>query len=835
VASLTLEEKGRLTAGGDMFATAAIERLGVPRVNVTDGPSGARGQSFPGVGGPPSSCLPCGSAIGASWDPRLAEALGALAGREALDRGCLGLLAPTLNLHRSPLAGRNFECYSEDPLLTGRLGAAYVRGVQAQGVFATAKHFVANEAEFERTTINSVVDERALRELYLLPFELAVKEGGALAIMTAYNRVNGRWVTEQHSLLIDLLRDEWGFGGLVMTDWFAVADTAESLAAGLDLEMPGPGRALGATVVDAIDAGTVQETDLDEAVRRLLEGLDKIGALDRPEPACEPQPQRPEDQVLLRRAAAESIVLLRNDGTLPIDPGAVPRIAVIGPAATGPCVVGGGSAGVVLHPLTTPLEALTAALGDAGRIVHERGVEIDRSPRVVGGEVLRAPEGFEVERFAGPDLDGPVVARQHLDELRHLDIDLDQQAGDTEPWSMRVTGTVLPDESGSFELALAQAGSARLFVDGVLVLDGFTDAPPSGGADFFGQASEDIVAEVELRAGQPVELVVEFSAVNTTMAGFRIGFRSSDGDVLLERAVTAAAGADVTVVFVGTTAEWETEGKDRTSWELPGRQEELIRRVAAVCPHTVVVVNAASPVDLSWVDDVAAVLVSWFGGEQMGPALADVLVGAADPGGRLPTTFPFRLEHSPSHDNFPGDNGELRYGESLFMGYRGFDHRAIEPRFPFGAGLSYTTFALGDPVLSSDTFTPGGSMSVSVPVTNTGTRAGSEVIQCYVAPAPCRLPRPPKELKAFVKVHLDAGESTIVELTLDDRAFAYWDPGQAEWAEIAGRVESMFGIGETAERRPPGWQVDPGPYQLVVGTSSRNLLAPCVVEVDAGP
>src|SRR5580658_10887531 len=268
-----------------MFATAAIERVGIPRVNVTDGPNGARGQAYPGIAGAASTCIPCGSALGATWDPELVERLGALLGKEALDRGCRGLLAPTVNLHRSPLAGRNFECYSEDPLLSGRLAAAYVRGVQSNGVFATVKHFVGNDAEFERGTINSVIDERALRELYLLPFEMAVREGGALAIMTAYNRLNGPWLTQQPAFLLDILRDEWGFEGLVMTDWFAVAETSTSLAAGLDLEMPGPGRALGPGVVAAVGAGDVAEADLDAAILRLLSGLDRIGVLDVPEPA----------------------------------------------------------------------------------------------------------------------------------------------------------------------------------------------------------------------------------------------------------------------------------------------------------------------------------------------------------------------------------------------------------------------------------------------------------------------------------------------------------------------------------------------------------------------
>ena len=330
-----------------MFATAAIERVGIPRVNVTDGPNGARGQAYPGIAGALSTCIPCGSALGATWDPELVERLGAPLGKEALDRGRRGLLAPTVNLHRSPLAGRNFECYSEDPLLSGRLAAAYVRGVQSAGVFATVKHFVGNEAEYERNSMSSVVDDRSLRELYLVPFELAVREGGALAIMTGYNRLNGHWLTEQPRDLLDILRAEWGFEGLVMTDWFAVADSATSLGAGLDLEMPGPGRALGTGMAALVREGTVPEADLDAAVRRLLVGFDRCGILDAPTPLAEPKDPSPADRDLIRRAATEATVLLCNDGLLPLDVGSLRRVAVLGDHAGMPRIQGGGSARVV--------------------------------------------------------------------------------------------------------------------------------------------------------------------------------------------------------------------------------------------------------------------------------------------------------------------------------------------------------------------------------------------------------------------------------------------------------------------------------------------------------
>jgi beta-glucosidase len=832
--ALTLEEKAALTAGADLFSTVAVERLGIPKIHVTDGPSGARGNGLPGGGGPPSTCIPCGSAIGATWNPTMAERLGALVGREALDRGCRGLLAPTVNLHRSPLAGRNFECYSEDPLLSGKLAAGYVRGVQSEGVFATVKHFVGNDAEFERGSINSIIDERALRELYLVPFEMAVREAGVVGVMTAYNRLNGRWLTQQREYLIDILRDEWGFEGLVMTDWFAVAETATSLGAGLDLEMPGPGRALGTAVAAAVRDGDVAEVDLDAAVQRYLGGLDRIGVLDLPEPAEDLQLPTTAEVELLRHAAAESMVLLCNDGVLPLALDSLQQIAVIGPHATSPSIMGGGSAQVTPYPLTTPLEALTAQCGTGAEVVLERGCETSAAPAVVGGAVLRAADGFHGERFAGTDFEGPRVESLELPTLRMVSFGSLTPETVTGDWSVRVVGTVIPEESGTFQLAMAQTGLARLFINGELVLDGFTNPPPRGGSDFFGQASQDLVAEVTFERGDPVEFLVEFARIADGLAGFRVGFRMSDPGALLDRAVDAASKADVAIVCIGTTGETESEGHDRKNLDLPGRQDELIRRVAAVNGRTVVVVNAGTPIAMPWASDVAAVILCWFGGQEMGPALAEVLVGQSEPGGRLPTTIPLRLEHSPSHANFPGENGELRYGEGLFMGYRGFEHSAIAPRFPFGHGLSYTRCEFGEPTLSSSTLEPGATITVSVAVTNTGSRAGSEVVQAYVAPESARLARPPKELKAFAKVWLEAGETKAVDLVLDARSFAYWDPGQDDWDQVKSMTPDMFSaLTPETERRARGWHVDAGRYDVLIGRSSADIAASCSVEIPA--
>jgi beta-glucosidase len=397
---------------------------------------------------------------------------------------------------------------------------------------------------------------------------------------------------------------------------------------------------------------------------------------------------------------------------------------------------------------------------------------------------------------------------------------------------MRIRGTVVPAESGAYTLALAQAGRARVLVDGVVVVDGVTDPMPPGGTEFFGLASHDRTAEVAATAGQPLAIEVQLDADDAFAPGVRVGFRSPEDPDRLERAVAVAAAAEVAIVLVGTNREWESEGHDRADLTLPGDQSVLVERVAATGTPTIVVVNAGAPIDVTWSDRVAATLMTWLGGQELGPAIADVLTGAAEPGGRLPTTFPARLEHSPAHDNFPGENGQVRYGEGVFTGYRGFEHRAIEPRFAFGHGLGYTTFTFGDPVPSSTTFTPGDRLIVAVRVTNSGPRDGATVVQAYVAPCGSRLARPPKELVAFAKVHVEAGATRTVELVLDDRAFAYWDPGQPDVDTIAARAVSLPGpLDRPTDRRAPGWQVDPGTYDVVIGRSSADLTGRCAVEV----
>jgi len=835
VAELTLDEKASLTAGADLWSIPGVDRVGIPAISVTDGPNGARGTGLFGLGGETAVCIPCGSALGATWNPELIERVGVMLGEEAHTKSARVLLAPTVNLHRSPTAGRNFECYSEDPLLAGRIAAAFVRGVQSQGIVTTVKHFVGNETEFERNTSSSVIDERTLRELYLVPFELAVREGGALGIMTAYNRLNGTFCTEDATLLTEVLRDDWGFTGVVVTDWFGAATTEGSIRAGLDLEMPGPGRAFGPALAAAVRAGRVTESTVDDTVRRYLGVLERTGALDAPPPGPSRSVDRPEHRALAREAAVDATVLLQNDGTLPLDLTTIRTIALIGPNAERPQMMGGGSAALAPHYRISPLEALRDRVGPAVAVVHERGCVIDRTTPALAPPRVASPDGEPgvlLERFVGADCSGEPVERRVNPDGRVLVLGDIAAAPDAPPTALRIRAVYTPDETGVHSFTFVQAGgTARAWLDGALAFDGVSDPPPPG-RELVGMGSREVSVAHECAAGVPVAIEAEFASPPGPgfLHGMKLGCRLPESTDLMTRAAEAAAAADVAVVVVGTNDDWETEGHDRESMDLPGDQDALVRRVAAANPRTVVVVNTGSPVTMDWADAVPAVLQSWFGGQEMAHALVDVLTGVADPGGRLPTTIPLRLEHTPAFGNFPGENSEVRYGEGLLVGYRWYDTRHLPVRFPFGHGLSYASFAIGPPSAPAS-FTPGEPFVVDVPVENTGTRRGVEVVQCYVEPVAPRRTRPRRELRAFAKVALDPGERTTVRLALDDRAFAYWDPADPWWAAHGG--PAPFGPvpagGASLHREAPGWYVDPGDVRLHVGRSSTDL--PHVVTV----
>lgn len=821
---MTIEEKASLTTGSTMWTTKSVENHNIPSVIVTDGPAGARGATIPGVGQQVATlCIPCGSALGATFDAPLVEELGIALGHQARSKGARVLLAPTVNLPRSPLFGRSFECYSEDPLLAGKLAASFIRGVQSQNVATTVKHLVGNEAEFERHTINSVIDQRTLRELYLLPFELAVREGGTLGIMTSYNRMNGTYCAENHELLQRILRDEWGFTGFVVTDWFAVTSTKGAARAGLDLEMPAPPRAYGKVLAEAVRAGQVDEEELNRAVRTLLTTFDRLGALD--DAPMEAQAiDLPEHRALARRAAIGSMVLLRNEpvnGTklLPLTASTIKSIAVIGPNAEQARIMGGGSAEVQPHHRTSIIEVLQKRLGDRVKIFHEAGGHIDKSTPIINARHVRTPSGepgFDIAIRDGAGESGAILARIIRPDGRIILVPHNDPGVPSSGYHFTATGVITVESTGQYIVSLVEFSPCKLFVDGECAIDGATTTPKRGTA-FMGNGSEELTAVINLVAGQSHDFVLECDATKKQwFQGAQIGMQYIDIEDPVERAASLAAECDVAVVVVGTTDDWESEGHDRATLDLPGRQVELIRAVAQANKKTVVLVNSGAPVDMSWVDEVPSVVQVWFGGQEMSDAVVDVLIGDADPGGRLPITIPECIEHTPAYGNFPGEHGQVRYGEGLFMGYRWYESRRLPVRFPFGYGLSYTTFQIGEPDCDTTEIQVGENVKIRVPVTNTGDRSGSHVIQFYVAPLKALVQRPKQELKAFVKVQLAARETKSVVIELSPRDFSYWDPSDyRDSSTDAQHIDSAKSLGH--------WQLDTGIYTVRIGSSSATI------------
>jgi beta-glucosidase len=834
---MTIEEKALLTTGATMWSTNPVDRLDIPAVTLTDGPAGARGPITPGIGTQVATlCIPCGSALGATFDVPLLEELGVALGHQTRSKGARVLLAPTVNLHRSPLFGRAFECYSEDPLLSGKLGASFIRGVQSRGVATTVKHYVGNDAEFERMTINSVIDQRTLREVYLLPFEIAVREGGTLGIMTSYNRMNGVYCAENRELLQDILRDEWGFEGFVVTDWFAGFTTEGAAQAGLDLEMPAPPRGYGKFLAEAVREGRVDEEDLNRAVRTLLSTFERLGALDD-----QPQPPMaidlPEHRQLARRAAAGSMVLLRNEKVedqplLPLQTNGLKTVAVIGPNAERTRIMGGGSAEVMPHHRTAIIDVLRERLGAKVAVRHEAGGNIDKTTPTVDPLMVKRPDGtpgFEVVVFDGDASNNTELTRVHRPDGRIMLVARNDPGVPTSSYHFNATGMITVETTGQYVVSLVEVSPCRLLLDGELVVDGASTIPPRG-QSFFGMGSVELTAIVDLVAGQPHELVLECDATNKQWAhGAQVGLQFVEQDDPVRRAVELAAECDIALVVVGTTDDWESEGHDRDTLELPGRQVELIRAVAAANKKTIVLVNTGAPVDMSWANEVPSIMQIWFGGQEMGHAVVDVLLGEADPGGRLPTTIPERIEHTPAYGNFPGEHGQVRYGEGVFIGYRWYEARHLPVRFPFGHGLSYTTFEIGQPDCDDTEISSDQKVTIRIPVTNIGKRVGTEVVQVYVAPRNSSVQRPKKELKNFAKVNLNPGESTVVTIELSPRDFAFWNPGDVYRSVLRPQV-----TGESANislSQNGFWQVDPGLYDIHIGSSSAHIAQQVVIAI----
>jgi beta-glucosidase len=810
LAALTLEQKVRLLTGADFWSLYPEPAAGLRRVVVSDGPAGVRGEHWDER--EPSANVPSPTVLAATWDEARIERVGRMLASECRRKGVDVLLAPTVNLHRSPYGGRHFECFSEDPLLTARIGVAYVRGLQGEGVGATVKHFVANDSETERFTLDAHVDERALRELYLAPFEAIVREAGAWAVMAAYNSVNGATMTE-HPMLRDVLKDEWGFDGVVMSDWYAARTTEPAGRGGLDLVMPGPTGSWGDALVDAVHDGRVGEAAIDDKVLRILRLAGRVGALEGMAPSAPSARLWSDAEVAaeLCATATAGLVLVKN-GTplaplLPLEGSALGRVAVVGPNGAVARTLGGGSATVFPPYTVSPLEGLRAALGHEVAVEHAVGVRSHTRVAVADPSLLRVPgadaEGAEV-RFL--DSDGAVLAseRRRTGAFTWMDHVADGVAIAAVA-AVEVHTRLRAPAAGTYAVGCSGLGAFRLEVAGEPRLDVRLELPPHADPVEGMMRPPQASTEVVLDRGEEVDVVLHHelptAGTGTSFEPAAVTFAlnveppHASAEAELERAVALAGEADAAVVVVGTTEEDESEGFDRESLTLPGRQDELVRAVAAVNPRTVVVVNAGAPVLLPWVGEVGAVLLAGFPGQEFGNALADVLLGVAEPGGRLPTTWP-AAEGAPLPSTRPVA-GVLAYEESIAVGYRRPDGAGAAPAFCFGHGLGYTTWEYAG--LELEQQAADAALGVRVRVRNIGARPGREVVQAYLAREDGTVPRPARWLAGFAIVEAGAGEEAVVTVRVGARAFAHWD----------------------TERR--AWATEPGEYRLEVGRSSCDL------------
>ena len=774
VARLSLGEKVSLLSGRDHWTLPALPAIGLEAIKMSDGPTGVKG----GDEHPDGPTVPCGTALAATWAPDLVEEVGALLGEAARAAGVHVLLAPATNMLRSPLGGRTFEYYGEDPALAAAITSAYIRGVQSCGVAATVKHFVCNEVESSRMTASVEIDEQALRELYLRPFESAVCDADVWAVMCSYNKLGGTYMSA-HPLLDELLRVEWGFTGVVVSDWGAVHDTVPSAQSGLDIEMPGPPSHRGEKLVAAARSGEVPEEMIDEKVVRVLRLARRTGAL-----GGSVAPRRTSDAPgLLRRAAAESFVLLKNDGDLlPLAPDT--KIAVLGPLAAVSPLQGGGSANVGPIAGASPLDGIRAHAD----VRYEPGYVPSALPRLDLTWVGEA--GFTVE-FRDEKGELVDVHTERTDRFVFRSVVAGRRLADL---VVRLRATLTPPDDGEYVFAVNCAGVGTLRIDGeeVLALDAAHELDWS----YLYRPESRGLARVTLERGKPVrfELDYEMTPGPSGEAGLvTLRARPPQAQDLLARGVDAAREADVAIVVAGLGEEHESEGWDRTTLELPAEQTELIAAVAAANPRTVVVLSVGAPVLVDWADDLPALLLAWYGGQALGSALGEVLTGSAEPGGRLPVTFPARPQDVPVLDPAPDDGASWHYREGVFVGYRHFDRHGLEPAYCFGHGLGYTRFAYEELRVERN----GDEVDVVVRVRNCGERRGKEVVQVYVG---CEdAGRPLRELRAFRPVELDAGADAEVAFTLGERAFSAWH-------DAAGR-----------------FVVVPGRREIAVGSSSRNL------------
>lgn len=808
LAQMTVEEKAGMLAGTDDWHLRGIPRLGIPSVRVTDC---GHGVSLCGDRASPATCLPTGIGMASTWNVPLLEQAGRVIGRETRALGCSVMLGPKLNLHRHPLNGRSFETFSEDPVLAGTLGAALIRGIQAEGVAACAKAVAANNQQNNQGKVSSEVDERTMRELYLRAFEIAVEDGDPALIMTSYNKLNGVYTSESPWLLNQVIKSDWDFRGCIVSDWRAVHTTAV-YGSGLDLEMPGPGTYFHRDqVLRALAEGRLSLAELDDHAGRVLGVILAYGKEEATAPEVAAQLDTPEHRVTALAVAEEAIVLLKNDGDiLPLDADRLGRVLVVGPNAAIARLGGGGSASVTPFIAISPLDGIRAICGDRVDVQYLEGCPLAGTMEPIEQGLTHTDAtgatqpGLWVEYSMGltPRAQPNVVA-----SVPAIDFSWGWAApcdGIIKgPFAVRFSGTLVPPVSGRYRFGVhAQEGCARLVIDGATVIDAWDSADDGNFEAKY--LTRQLTCECELIADVPVTLRLDYGK-RAARAGVRLEWEVPGATSPIDRAVAAARDADAVIVCTGISNLYEGGAQDRTSIDMPERQLELVSRLAAANPRTIVVLNNGGPLAMPFADSVPALIEAWYPGQAGGLALAKILFGQTNPSGRLPDTLAHRLDDHAAIAGYPGDGERVVYHERLAVGYRHFDAAGITPHFPFGFGLSYTRFVIGAPQadLAAD-----GSGTVRVQVRNVGERAGKEVVQLYIRPHAAPVSRPVQELRAFHKLELAPGATSEVVFTLQPRDFA--------WYEVDRQA----------------WTVSPGVYTIAVGRHSRDLQTVKVVIAD---
>ncbi|SGZ50938.1 CIC11C00000000336 [Sungouiella intermedia] len=798
---LTLLEKISLLAGLNSCQTVKVDRLNIPEVRVSDGPNGVRGTRF--FNSIPSNCFPCGTGMASTFNKDLLLEAGKLMCKEAKMKSIHCILGPTCNIARGPLGGRTFESYSEDPVLSGIMSAAIINGIQLGNVVACLKHFVCNDQEEDRNGVDTIVTERALREVYLKPFQIAVRDANPGAMMIAFNKVNGEHVSQDKTFLQDVLRKEWKWDGLTMSDWFGTYTTKQALEAGLNLEMPGPTRMRQEVQTShMVVCNEIHRDVIDDNVRHVLKFINNCLMAEIPDDFEETENTDPAASTLLRQIAGESLVLLKNeDNILPLSPEnevGNELIAVIGPNARAERNSGGGSASIRTRYTITPFEGILNKVkeraGDNAVIIeHSLGAYLDKTMPDIGNILTRenGEKGFTIKFFreprGSPNRGEPFdVVLSDSTKMFLTDYSSSKLPAGTHLFYADIEGYFTPEETSAYEFGCSCLGTAQMFVDDELVVDNKTHQV-KGDAFFLGLGTREEKGQIDLEKGKKYKLRVEFGTSPTSklLAGvhdtggvfFGAQIKTTD-EVALEKALDLAKRADKVVLVAGLCKDWESEGYDRKIMEVPGWTDKLIAEVCKVNQNVIVVNQSGSPISMPWINKVKALVHAWYGGNELGNAIADVLFGDVNPSGKLSLTFPEKLEHNPSFLNFGSTNSRVLYGEDVFVGYKYYEKVDRKPLFPFGFGLSYTTFAFNNIQAVID----GDHIVANLDVSNTGEVDGAEVVQLYVKPQNPSIIRPVKELRDFGKVFLKSGETKTLTLkTSLLEATSYWDSYQKKW------------------------------------------------------